>query len=57
MKKIIWLEGVSCTVLKTVNRRYSVKQVFLKISQNSQGNTCAKVYFLIKAEAWNFFKK
>ena len=26
------------------------KQVFLEISQNSQGNTCARVSFLIKLQ-------
>ena len=33
--------------------------MFLKISQNSQGNTCAKVSFLIKlqVEAYSFIKK
>ena len=38
--KIYWTEAV-------VQRR-SVKNVFLKISQNSQENTCARVSFLIK---------
>ena len=35
------------------------KKVFLEISQNSQGNTCARVSFLIKlqAEACNFIKE
>ena len=28
------------------------KKVFLKISQNSQENTCAKVSFLIKLQVW-----
>ena len=28
------------------------KKVFLKISQNSQENTCARVSFLIKLQAW-----
>ena len=32
-------------------QRYSVKKVFLEISQNSQENTCAKVSFLIKLQA------
>ena len=36
----------SCT--GTVIQRYSVKKVFLEISQNSQENTCARVSFLIK---------
>ena len=36
-----------------------MKKVFLKISQNSQGKTCARVSFLIKlqASAYNFIKK
>ena len=35
------------------------KKVFLKISQNSQKNTCARVFLLIKlqAAACNFIKK
>ena len=34
------------------------KKMFLKISQNSQGNTCARVSFLIKLKAsGNFFYK
>ena len=39
--------------------RCSVKKVFLKILQNSQENTCAKVYFLVmlQAKAYNFTKK
>ena len=37
----------------------SVRNVFFKISQNSQENTCARVSFLIKlqASAFNFIKK
>ena len=36
-----------------------MKKAFLKISQNSQGKTCARVSFLIKlqASAYNFIKK
>ena len=33
---------------ETVVQRCSVKNVFLKNSQNSQENTCARVSFLIK---------
>ena len=35
------------------------ERVFLEIPQNSQENTCARVYFLIKLQAWacNFIKK
>ena len=35
-------------VCEAVAQRYSVKKVFLEISQNSQENTCARVSFLIK---------
>ena len=44
---------------KAVVQRYSVKKVFLHISQNSQENTYARFTFLIKlqAEACNFAKK
>ena len=38
---------------------FYIKKVFLKISQNSQENTCARVSFLIKlqASACNLIKK
>ena len=41
------------------SKRCSVKKVFLEISQNWQGNTCARVSCLInlQAEACNFIKK
>ena len=44
---------------EAVTRKFSVKQVFLKISQNPQENICARVSFFIKlqAEACNFIKK
>ena len=29
------------------------KRLFLKFSQNSQENTCARVSFLIKLQAWD----
>ena len=37
---------------EAVAQRYSVKNVFLKISQNSQENPCAGVSFLIKLQAY-----
>ena len=37
--------------------RSSRPEVFLKISQNSQENTCARVSVLIKLQACNFIKK
>ena len=38
---------------ETVTRRCSAKNVSLKISQNSQENTCARVSLLIKLQAEN----
>ena len=38
-------------IIEAVFQRCSVKKLFLKISQNSQGNTCAWVSFLIKLQA------
>ena len=35
---------------EVVIRSCSVKKVFLKISQNSQGNTCVRVSLLIKLQ-------
>ena len=34
-----------------VAQRCSVKKMFLELSQNSQENTCASVFFLIKLQA------
>ena len=36
---------------EAVAQRSSVKKVLLEISQNSQENTCARVFFLIKLQA------
>ena len=46
-------------ILEAVVQWCSVKKVFLKISQNSQKNTCARVSFLIscRPRACNFVKK
>ena len=39
------------TPIEAVTRRWSVKKAFLGISQNSQENTCARVFFFfIKKE-------
>ena len=38
-------------ITEAVAQRCSIKKVFLKISQNSQENTCARVSFLIKLQA------
>ena len=37
--------------LEAVVQRWSVKKVFLKISQNSQENARTRVYFYIKLQA------
>ena len=44
---------------EVVAQRWSVKNVFLEILQNSQENTCTRVSFLIKLQtsACNFIKK
>ena len=44
---------------EAVSQMCSVKKGFLEILQNSQGNTCARVPFLIKqhVEVCNFIKK
>ena len=39
-------------VAEAIVRKCSVKKVFLKISQNSQENTCARLSFLIKLQAF-----
>ena len=39
------------------NHRYSVKIVFLEISQNSSENIFARASFLIKLQACSFIKK
>ena len=54
--KIMGLKKVKLQIMNTwipeaVVQRCSVKKVFLKNSQNSQENTCARVSFLIKFQA------
>ena len=44
-------------ITEAVVRRCSVKKVFLKISDNSQENTRARVSFLIKLQASGLLKK
>ena len=41
---------------RTSHQRFSVKNVFIEILQNSQENTCARVSFLIKV-IWHYVKK
>ena len=47
--KHLWLTEIA---IGAVVQRCSVNKVFLEISQNSQENTCARVSFLIKLQAW-----
>ena len=42
---------------RSSDRRCSIKKVFLKGSQSSQENTCARVSFLIKLQAFSSFEK
>ena len=44
-------EKISKTELEAVVQMCFVKQVFLKISQNIQESTCARVLFLTKLQA------
>ena len=46
-----WLTETELTEAAT--RGFLCKKVFLQISQNSQENTCARVSFLIKLQAWD----
>ena len=52
-----WFDFLHKWSSEAVAQRCSVKKVFLQISQNSQENTCARVYFLIKLQACNFIEK
>ena len=45
LKKNIW----------SSHQRCSIGKVVLKISLNSQENTCSRVSFLIKLQAWGFY--
>ena len=56
--KIKQLENLGYDQIEAVTRRCCVKKVLMKISQNLQENTCARVSFLIKLQAsCNFLKK
>ena len=48
--------------IRSSQRKYSVKKIFLEISQNSQENTCARVSFFnkvtdLRPQACNLVKK
>ena len=55
-KRLFVCMGVIYTLKKQPPEVFCQK-VFLKISQNSQENTCARVFFLIKLQALGFIKK
>ena len=42
--------------VEAVVQRYSAEKVFVEILQNSQENTCARVSFLIKSQAYEVSK-
>ena len=56
--------SIHCIIVKSftihqteaVTQMRSVKKVFLKISQNSQENTCARVYFSIKLQVFFLYR-
>ena len=51
-KMLLDISFQSSTKTDAVSRSCFVKKGFLKISQNWQENTCARVSFLIKLQAW-----
>ena len=55
----IFLQNTSCDCFCTSSGGCSSKKGVVEISQNSQKNTCARVFFWIKlhAQACNFIKK
>ena len=63
LKWLTFTDGMKKEMLRVSYRsshhRYSIKKVFLKISPNSQENTCVSVSFLIKLQAFtcNLIKK
>ena len=42
---------------EAVDQMCSVKKEFLEISQNSQENTCTRISFLVKLQAWVLISK
>ena len=53
------LTAPSVVFTEAVAKKFSVKTLFLKISQNSQENTCGRTSFLkkLQASACNFIEK
>ena len=50
MNKFLNYNNSGSTGSALYTRMCSVKKIFLKVSQNSQENTCARVSFLIKLQ-------
>ena len=48
---VLLMDGSENYIAEALALRYSVKKVFLEISQNSQENICARFSFLIKLQA------
>ena len=53
---LVQIKSLNLKIVGTeaITQRCSVKKIFLEISQNSQENTCARVSFLIKLQAYEF---
>ena len=51
------LFGITQKLNRSSHRRCSIKKLFLKISQNSQENTCPRVSFLIKLQSRPWLQK
>ena len=57
MKQAWRILKLTALTTEAIVRRCSVRKMFLKIQQNLQGNTCARVSFLPKLQACSFIKK
>ena len=53
LMKLLMCKIISCFFFRSSHRRCSIKKVFLKISQNSHENTCARR----RPQAYIFIKK
>ena len=56
MERKISLKLVN-VLTEAIVQMFSVKKVFLEISQNSQENNCARIPFLVKLRACKVIKK
>ena len=51
---LLWRNEMIIQETEAVSRKYYVKKLFLKVLQNSQEDTCAKICFFIKLQAYSF---